>query len=374
MTTRSSPSVPRGQWSIAAAALAAVLTIASLLVAGSPRASASPVAAATSVVSPSPSAAGSQSPVPTLTLSVTAVTTSSVTVSWTRLAGVASYQLFWRPDFNDVLYPPVELGNVNTYTITELSRGTQYSMSLNARDAQGNLIARSNTLVAVTSVADTGPDTVPPGAPGQLYLTGTDGGWNLAWSPATDNVAVTGYRVYWFDRLFVSQLVTTVSGTSATVQPRTSPVGGYGTFYVRAVDAAGNVSVATNQVGHGVGTPPSVPPVSSAPPPAPTCKVTYRNTAQWTGGFTAELTVTNSSGAPVDGWTLRYTYGGDQRVVSSWAGTHTQDGPDVTLRNARWNGAVAAGGSVTVGVLGTWTTSNAAPTTYALNGARCGIG
>ena len=36
----------------------------------------------------------------------------------------------------------------------------------------------------------------------------------LTWSPSTDNVAVTGYNVYRFDGVFISTLLSTVSGTT----------------------------------------------------------------------------------------------------------------------------------------------------------------
>jgi len=46
-------------------------------------------------------------------------------------------------------------------------------------------------------------------------------------------------------------------------------------------------------------------------------------------------------------------------------------GEGATLTNASYNGAIASGSSVTVGFQGTWTTSDAVPTAFTLNGATC---
>ncbi|WP_420901979.1 chitinase [Paenibacillus dendritiformis] len=79
-------------------------------------------------------------------------------------------------------------------------------------------------------------DNEPPGAPADLRLIGkTATSVSLAWSPASDNIGVTGYEVY-RDRT----LAATTSRTSASViglAPETTY-----SFTVKAKDAAGNVS------------------------------------------------------------------------------------------------------------------------------------
>jgi hypothetical protein len=105
---------------------------------------------------------------------------------------------------------------------------------------------------------------------------------------------------------------------------------------------------------------------------APRCAVAYRTQSEWAGGYVASVTVTNTSAAAVNGWTLAFTFGGDQTVVNAWGGKVTQSGASVTATNLPWNGVIAAGGSVTVGFQGTWHTSDAPPTGYRLNGNACG--
>jgi endoglucanase len=44
----------------------------------------------------------------------------------------------------------------------------------------------------------------------------------------------------------------------------------------------------------------------------------------------------------------------------------------VTLTNASYNAAIAAsGGSTSIGLQGSWTSSDAAPTAFTLNGTAC---
>ncbi|MEU7099467.1 carbohydrate binding domain-containing protein [Streptomyces longwoodensis] len=85
-------------------------------------------------------------------------------------------------------------------------------------------------------------DTQAPTAPTGLTSTGkTSSSVSLSWGAASDNVGVTAYDVY-----SGSNQVLTVSGTSATVSGL-SPSTNY-TFSVKARDAAGNTSPASNSV------------------------------------------------------------------------------------------------------------------------------
>ncbi|MFI1168940.1 carbohydrate binding domain-containing protein [Streptomyces sp. NPDC020801] len=87
-----------------------------------------------------------------------------------------------------------------------------------------------------------GGDTQAPTAPTGLTSTGkSSSSVSLKWNASTDNVGVTAYDIY-----SGSNQVLSVSGTSATVgglSPSTNH-----TFTVKARDAAGNVSAASNSV------------------------------------------------------------------------------------------------------------------------------
>jgi O-glycosyl hydrolase len=102
-----------------------------------------------------------------------------------------------------------------------------------------------------------------------------------------------------------------------------------------------------------------------------TCQVTY-TPDQWQGGFTANITITDTGSTPVNGWTLAFTFPGDQKITSAWNGVVTQTGENVTITNESYNGSLAAnGGSTSLGFQGTWTNSDTTPTTFTLNGTTC---
>ncbi|WP_311202686.1 endo-1,4-beta-xylanase [Actinophytocola gossypii] len=101
---------------------------------------------------------------------------------------------------------------------------------------------------------------------------------------------------------------------------------------------------------------------------APGCSVDYR-TNGWGGGFTANLTVTNT-GDPVDGWTLEFAFPGDQRITSSWNATWSQSGQQVSATNLTWNRSLGTGQSTELGFNATGGT--AAPASFTVNGVECG--
>jgi glucuronoarabinoxylan endo-1,4-beta-xylanase len=100
------------------------------------------------------------------------------------------------------------------------------------------------------------------------------------------------------------------------------------------------------------------------------CAVNYAVSSQWQGGFGADVTVTNLGDA-VTSWTLTWSYPAGQTVAQAWNATLTQSGTAVTARNVGYNGAIATNGTASFGFNGSWTSSNPAPTGFALNGVTC---
>ena len=101
------------------------------------------------------------------------------------------------------------------------------------------------------------------------------------------------------------------------------------------------------------------------------CTVTYTTQSQWAGGFVAGVTVANSGSSAISGWTLKFSFPGDQQITNSWNGTASQSGENVTITNASYNGSIAPGSSVSIGFQGTWTNSDAPPASFTLNNATC---
>ncbi|MGV9915599.1 discoidin domain-containing protein [Streptomyces tendae] len=129
-------------------------------------------------------------------------------------------------------------GDVTTYTDTRPA-DTTVTYYVRAKDAAGNVSGNSNS---VTRRADTG-DTQAPTAPSNLALTEPAAGQiKLTWGASTDNEGVTGYDVYANNKLRKS-----VAG-DVTTYTDTQPASANVTYFVRAKDAAGNVSGDSNSV------------------------------------------------------------------------------------------------------------------------------
>jgi O-glycosyl hydrolase len=105
--------------------------------------------------------------------------------------------------------------------------------------------------------------------------------------------------------------------------------------------------------------------------PAGACTVAYTTQSQWTGGFVASVTISNPGSSPVNGWTLAFTFPGDQKITDAWNGVVTQSGASVSITGESYNATIAAAGSTSLGFQGTWTASDAVPTSFTLNGTPC---
>jgi hypothetical protein len=103
---------------------------------------------------------------------------------------------------------------------------------------------------------------------------------------------------------------------------------------------------------------------------APACKVTYTKTWDNGSGFGANLTIENL-GDPLTGWALTYAWPGSQRLGSGWSAVWSQEGANVTARNAAWNGNLATNASVVIGFNGAYTGTNIDPISFALNDIVC---
>jgi endo-1,4-beta-xylanase len=102
-----------------------------------------------------------------------------------------------------------------------------------------------------------------------------------------------------------------------------------------------------------------------------TCHVTYTRNSEWPGGFTAQVVIANTGKTAISSWSLTFTFPGDQKVTNNFNGGFSQTGEAVTLTNASYNGAIAAGASVTDGFQGTWTSNDTNPSSFSVNGTAC---
>ncbi|MGW5746754.1 family 43 glycosylhydrolase [Amycolatopsis sp. NPDC003861] len=100
------------------------------------------------------------------------------------------------------------------------------------------------------------------------------------------------------------------------------------------------------------------------------CSVTYTKTSEWQGGFGASVSIVNLGDA-VDGWTLTWLFTSGQQVGQHWNATITQSGATVSAKNVSYNAAIPTGGKAEFGFNGSFTSANATPSEFRLNGTLC---
>ncbi|MGE7926013.1 lytic polysaccharide monooxygenase [Viridibacillus arvi] len=170
---------------------------------------------------------------------VAKITANSVKLNWetsTDNVGVKEYQ---------VLRDGKVVGTVpgTTFTDEKLTANTEYTYTVKAVDAAGNVSQESEPVI--TKTGNEVPDTEVPTQPKGLHSMGeTSSSVNLMWSTSEDNIAVDHYVVY--RETSNGQMI--VVGTSNTTSFMDKSLQSNTTFKytVTAVDAAGNESIKSN--------------------------------------------------------------------------------------------------------------------------------
>jgi chitodextrinase len=205
-------------------------------------------------------------------LSATPVSQTQINLSWsastdTGGSGLAGYKIY---------RGGTQVGTSTTTSFSDsgLAAGTTYSYKVAAYDVAGNVSAQSSQASAKTL------DTTAPSVPTNLNGSAISASQiNLTWTASTDNVAVTGYRVYRGG----SQI-----GTSATNSYSDATVVGSTTYSytVAAYDAVPNVSAQSQakQISTPDITPPSKPTGLTAVAASPTKINLSWNASTDTGG------------------------------------------------------------------------------------------
>jgi endoglucanase len=106
---------------------------------------------------------------------------------------------------------------------------------------------------------------------------------------------------------------------------------------------------------------------------AASCSAAYGTQSQWANGFVAGVTVTNNGTSALTGWTISFTFGGDQQITSSWSASVAQSQETVTASNAGFNGSLGAGTSTSFGFQGSYGASDAAPASITCTPAATAI-
>lgn len=176
-------------------------------------------------------------------LSATALTSNQIKLSWnasTDNVGVVGYEVY-RSTSSSGTYSLIGTvnGSTTSFTNTGVTTNTSYYYKVRAKDAADNISAFS-------SVASTLTDTQKPTPPIIWAQATATNQVKLTWSGATDNKGVTSYEVY---RAIGSGGYTRVATDEGSPYYDNDVSSGYTyKYYLRAKDAAGNVSDASNTV------------------------------------------------------------------------------------------------------------------------------
>ncbi|GAA0531707.1 cellulose binding domain-containing protein [Paractinoplanes ferrugineus] len=195
-----------------------------------------------------------------------------------------------------------------------------------------------------------------PKAPTRLAASAvTDRTATISWSGGPD---AAKYEIYRANGAVSEQLGET-SGTSFTVH-NLQPGRRY-TVNVLARDGAGNQSWSSAPLTFTTGA-----------PATSTCTVKFADTNDWGNGYVGQIDITNTGAAPLNGWTLAYTWPTTwQSVSSGWSATWTQTGTGVRVTS---DATLAAnGGTASVGFVGSYSGPNLFPVAFTLNGTLCSI-
>jgi chitodextrinase len=189
--------------------------------------SATPVAVTTQA------GADTQPPSTPTGLAVSNLTSTSATLCWnasTDNVGVVAYEL--------ISGSAIAGSTSGTCTnLTYLQPSRTYFYMVQARDGAGN-VSPSSTVTFTTPSAQ---DLTPPSAPANLVWTADGGTVTLTWQPSTDDVGVVAYELLYGSFNLGAFADTTLSLIGF------KPGNPY-TFTVKARDAAGNTSVASNTI------------------------------------------------------------------------------------------------------------------------------
>jgi len=116
-------------------------------------------------------------------------------------------------------------------------------------------------------------------------------------------------------------------------------------------------------------------PTSSATPTSPSgsaCRVAVK-VNPWNTGLTEDITVTNTSSTPVNGWSLTFVLPGGQSITSGWNATYSGGSGQQTAKNVSYNATIAPNASVSIGFQAGHTGNSAAAGSFSLNGAACTV-
>jgi hypothetical protein len=91
----------------------------------------------------------------------------------------------------------------------------------------------------------------------------------------------------------------------------------------------------------------------------------------WPGSFEAQITIANTGPDNITPWVLTWTFPGDQKITKMSNATYVQSGEHVTAVNVSYDAEISVNSAIGISFDGTYTNSDALPTSFSLNGTAC---
>jgi aryl-phospho-beta-D-glucosidase BglC (GH1 family) len=103
------------------------------------------------------------------------------------------------------------------------------------------------------------------------------------------------------------------------------------------------------------------------------CSIKYNISNDWGTGSTISIMITNNGTSTLKGWTLTWTFEGNQTITSMWSVDYTATGNKITVTGKDSTASISAGQTVPFGMNITYSGANTIPKDFAINGTPCTI-
>ena len=236
---------------------------------------------------------------------------------------------------------------VATYTNTSSCKSTQtFAITVSGSTAGFSLSPSASSLSVKQGASGTDTITVADtgGFTGSVAFTvsGLPSGVTAAFSPTSSTTS--------------SVLTLTASSTATT-----------GAFTVTVTGTSGSITESTSFTLN----------VTTGSTGGSACTVDYTISPQNSSNFGANITIVNGGTTTLSNWVLTWSFANGQTISSSWNGTVSQSGANVTVSEQSgqtWENIPAGGSYTGFGFNGTWNgTTNSIPAAFSLNGTACTV-
>lgn len=276
---------------------------------------------------------------------------SAITLSWDAAAHATGYTVLRSSTGATGSFGRIGSTTATRYTDSGLAGATTYYYVVAGTNADGQ-----GPVSAAASATTTAAPT--PAVP-VLNAAAGDGRVSLSWSATA---RATGYLV---------QRATAAAGPFSTVATLAESARGHVDTTVTNGQAYWYRLVATNASGQATSTVVAATPGGVAP--GGSCKLVLDASNDWGAGQVLTVRLLNTGTQALSGWQVGWTGSQDFTVQNSWSGVVTTSGRTVTVKPAAWNGSIAPGGSVELGLQIAYSGARPLPTNASVQGRSCAV-